>query len=128
MIFCYVCFLCKFVDCKNNGGKKSVTTKSVCFCWFINKPAELHRHVFLFLLLLGKEAYRSNITGGWLLYAVSEGLKKWPDQSADEDLLQVLTGVIRKIALESETENGCKSAACFTHMLVKDIYLLPTKI
>ncbi|XP_033743020.1 uncharacterized protein LOC117329267 [Pecten maximus] len=74
----------------------------------------------------GKEAYRLSYKGGWLMKTLCESLKDWKS-NPDQDLLQVLTGVIGKLAIEKETDEGYKSAACFTHMLTKDIYLCPGK-
>ncbi|XP_060064420.1 uncharacterized protein LOC132544791 [Ylistrum balloti] len=71
----------------------------------------------------GREAYRKVSEGGWLITALCDGLKQWKQSNQDQDLLQVLTGVIGKIAIEKETRDGFKSAACFSHMLTKDIYL-----
>ncbi|XP_021339144.1 uncharacterized protein LOC110440408 isoform X1 [Mizuhopecten yessoensis] len=70
----------------------------------------------------GKEAYRRSSEGGWMMQSVIKELESWPSHP-DQDLLQVLTKVIGKIAIENETDKGYKSAACLTHMLIKDVYL-----
>ncbi|XP_021339187.1 protein starmaker-like [Mizuhopecten yessoensis] len=70
----------------------------------------------------GKEAYRRLKEGGWMMQSVIKELESWPSHP-DQDLLQVLTKVIGKIAIENETDKGYKSAACLTHMLIKDVYL-----
>ncbi|XP_069130135.1 uncharacterized protein [Argopecten irradians] len=80
----------------------------------------------MFASAQGKEAYRKEYTGGWLTIELCKSLTEWK-KNPGQDLLQVLTGIIGNVAINKETQDGYKSAAAFSHMLTKDIFLFPRK-
>ncbi|XP_063806464.1 caspase-3-like [Pseudophryne corroboree] len=71
---------------------------------------------------LGYFAWRNSEYGSWFIQSLCKMLQ---EHGSKLELMQILTRVNHKVALEYESSIGGKEIPCFVSMLTKELYLTP---